>query len=290
MTALEWLVMAGINLGWGLNIPIAKYVVGHIPPVMTAALRLAFVVLLLLPWLRWLPGQMRLLMVISFFTGICQYGFLLAGFALSHDVSVLAVVMQLGVPVSAVIGWLQFGDHLNVKAWAGVILAFLGVGILTFDPRVLDGYFWGVTLVTIASVTGCYGLAITRMLKDVPAFTLVAWSGVVGAVALTPVSLLIEPEPLAALSDAPWLAWAGLLFSVVATSLVGQGGVTYMLKRHPVGIVMTLTLVSPVIAILVGIFVRGEALTARFVLGASVALFGMALVALRNVSFRRAAS
>jgi O-acetylserine/cysteine efflux transporter len=287
MNALEWLVMAGINLGWGLNIPIAKYVVGEIPPIMTAALRLTIVVLCLLPWLRWLPGQMRLLMVISFFTGICQYGFLLAGFALSEDVSVLAVVMQLGVPVGAVIGRLQFGDQLNLKAWAGCFLAFAGVAVLTFDPRVLNGYFWGVTLVATASVTGCYGLAITRLLKDVPSMTLVAWSGLVGAVFLAPLSLLIEPAPVTAALNAPWLAWAGLLFSVIGTSLVGQVGVTYLLKRHPVGIVMTLTLVSPVIAIFIGITMRGEALTARFVVGTAVALFGVALVALRNVTFRR---
>jgi O-acetylserine/cysteine efflux transporter len=283
MTPAEIAVIAGVNLAWGINVPVSKYLVSNIPPLMAAGLRMVLVMLFLLPWLRWVPGQMRMVALISVFLGIAQYGLLLAGFALSGEVSVVAIVMQIGIPFVTLVGYFQFRDRLNGQAWAGCGLAFAGVSLLTFDPRVFESYLSGVVLVSLASVAGVYGLALTRYLRDVPTFTVLAWSGVAGGITLPILSLALEPQAFTRTVEAPLLAWGGLLFTVVATSIAGQGGVTYLIKRHPVGIVMTLTLVSPVIAVLLGITLRDEQLTGRFLIGAVTALAGVALVATRNL-------
>jgi O-acetylserine/cysteine efflux transporter len=289
MTTLHLVLMAAIDLAWGLNVPAAKYAVSQMPPVWCAGWRLSLVGFFLLPWLRWLPGRMAMLMTVCLCMGVLQFGFLFAGFGLSHDISVMSVVMQVGIPVSALIGFLQFRDRLNIRAWCGVGLACAGVVWLTFDPRVFDAYLLGVVFVAIGSVVGTYGMALTRYLREVATLTILGWSGVVSGPVLLLWSLAFEPAPVAAALEAPPLAWACVLFTALATSILGQGGATYLIKHYPVGIVFTATLLSSPISVAWGIVVNGEPLTLRFIAGAVTVLVGVALVTARDLKFRRAA-
>jgi len=94
-------------------------------------------------------------------------------------------------------------------------------------------------------------------------------------------SLLLEQGQVEALRTADWLDFATPVYSAVGASLVGHGIVYYLLTRYPVSLITPLLLLTPMLAVLLGVLVWGDHLTWKLLLGGFMTLIGIAVITLQ---------
>lgn len=247
---------------------------------MFTTLRFTVLILLLWPWLRWLPGKMRPVLEISFLLGVCHFSMIFIGLDVSGDIASVAITAQLYVPFSALLAVIWLGERLDRWRVAGIAAAFAGVMIIGFDPTViahLDALAW----IAGASLVMAVATILMRRLSSVSVFTLQAWIGAVAAPNLLLLSLLLEQGQGEALQTADWLDLATPVYSAIGASLIGHGIVYHLLTRYPVSLITPLLLLTPVLAVLLGMLVWGDQPTWKLLLGGLMTLAGIALITLR---------
>lgn len=268
---------------WGGNFVVTKLAVNHFPPILFTALRFALVAVLMLPWLRWKPGQMRNVVIAALCMGTLHFALIIVGIAKADDVSVVAVVTQLGVPISTLMAVLLLGERVRWKRSLGIGLAFIGAVVISFDPKVMN-YQIAIGLILMAVIIFSLGQITVRRIHDVHTFTMQAWVGILSAPSLLLISLAIEDGHVEqALSASTW-HWGAIAYAAVAVSLIGHGGAYYLLRRYPVSIVNPGFTLAPIFGVLAGVFFLNEQLSNRVIIGSAITLLGVLIVAMREGS------
>lgn len=270
-----------ITLVWGFNYIAGKAGVSELPPILFTALRFSLLSLILLPWLKWHPGQMRSIAIISLTMGGVHFAIFYMGLAAAHDVSTIAIASQLGVPFSTIMSIIFLKEKVHWRRWAGIAASFMGVMVIGFDPVVFE-YLDGLMLVILAALVGSVAMIYMRQLKGVGVFQLQAWIALLSWPVLIPLSLLMEDGQIAAIQQASWAGWGGVLYTVIGTSLIGHAGMYYLLQRYEVTQTAPLTLLSPVWGVVFGVTLLGDTLTARILIGGALTLIGVAIVSSRQ--------
>ena len=282
MTPRHLLLLVGISIAWGMNFVMAKLGLGEIPPLLYTALRFAMIAVLLVPFLKWVPGQMRKIFVVAATAGGLHFALMFGGLSLT-DASVAAVVVQLNVPFATFLSIAFLGEVVGWKRWIGIALAFGGVTFISFDPKVFS-YIFGVLLIAGGAFSMAVAMIVMRRMEGVGAMTLQSWLAVVSFPALGLLSLAFEGHQLDTITHAPLWAWGTIVYSAVVASIFGHAGMYFLIQRYEVSLVGPLTLLAPVLGIIFSVTLLGEGLTWRIIAGAVVTLAGVAVVAARQSS------
>jgi O-acetylserine/cysteine efflux transporter len=275
------LLMLLICAIWGYNFVASKIAVGQFPPVFFTGMRFACLGLLMVPWLKWQTGQMHLVIPAALLMGTLHFALMFNGIALADDVSVVAVVVQLGVPISTLMAWALLGEKVRWRRGFGIALAFLGTMVISFDPKVF-GYM-GAILYCLGSVFAMsYGQVLVRRITGVDTFTMQAWVGAISGPSLLLISFIFESGQTQSMVDAAWVHWGMLAYATLGVSLVGHGGAYYLLRKYPVSIVNPGFTLAPILGIVFGILFLDERLSERVLVGAALTLLGVLIVTLRE--------
>lgn len=198
-------------------------------------------------------------------------------------------LFALNAPMAALLGWAVLGETLSLPAWCGVFLCSLGVGVAVLgrpgrsgghDFEAVRGPLWiGVTMGLVAALAQAVGALIARPVMASGSVDPVAASLVRVAVCLGPMGLtmMLIPtlRPQAALTR-------GVAARVVGTAFLGMAvGMTlllFALSGGKVGIVSTLSALSPVLILPLLWIATGQRPSATSWLGAGLAVAGMALI------------
>lgn len=270
-----------INLLWGFNFIVAKVGVTHIPPIAFTALRFFAVALMLLPFLRLVRGQGWPLLGAALFAGAFHFSLIFTGTKLAEDVSIVAIVTQLSIPFSTVLAVFFLNERIGWRRASGIALSFGGVLVMGFDPRVIDDLD-AVAMVTVAGLSIAIGQILMRRLHGVGVFNMQAWVGIVSFPTLALLSFGFESGQVQAMEAAPSIAWAAVLYTAIAASLIGHGGMYFLLRHYPVSLVSPLLVLSPVFGALFSIWIFGDQWTPRIALGAVMTLGGVLVILLRQ--------
>jgi O-acetylserine/cysteine efflux transporter len=274
-----------IDLIWGFNLVASKIGVDQFSPLLFSGLRFLLVSVLLLPMLRWFPGQMRLLIPVAIANGALTFSLLFWGLSQAKDVSAVAVATQLGVPFSTLLSVWLLGEKIRWRRKLGITLAFTGVVIISSDPRVFS-YWFALAIIVASTFVGSLGLIYLKRLQGVAPLQLQAWVSTTSWPLLFLLSFMFESGQQASVMNATWEGWSALLFTAIMSSLVAHTGLYYLLNRYPVTSVTPLTLLAPIFSIFFGlIFIDGmERLTLKLVIGAAITLVGVFIIASRQKS------
>lgn len=270
-----------INFIWGLNIIAAKHGLGQFPPLLFSAMRFGLLTLVLLPYLRWHGGQMGTILLVSQTMGSLHFAAIFAGLARSDDMTAVAVATQLGVPFATVLSVLLLGERVGWRRWSGIALAFSGVALVSFDPVVLD-YLDGLGLVTVGAFFGAIGVIGMKRLRGIGSFQLLAWTSLLSWPVLLGLSLAVEQGQWQAMQQADWSGWLSLGYTSLLASLVGHGGMYYLLQRYDVSLVTPFTLLATVFAMALGVILLDDRLTDHMIAGAALTLAGVFIIAVRG--------
>lgn len=274
-----------IDLIWAFNIVAIKISIDAIPPLMAVTLRYCIVLAVCLPWLRWLPGRMVAVLGTGLVAGALFMGVGALGFAAATNVSALAIAGQAGVPFSLILAVIFYKERIRWVRITGILLSFAGVGVLVFDPHIVDERL-GLVLTLIAALCWAIGNMLFRRLQGVFVLTIHGWLALISVPVLAACSLIFEPGALAGTAQVPLHIWGWLAYSAIGASLIGHGGMTWLFQRYPVSTVSPLTLPTPLLSVIVAAVVFGNPVTPVMIAGGLVTLTGIAIITLRTAQAR----
>jgi O-acetylserine/cysteine efflux transporter len=284
-TATDLLAVTAMNLFWGLNLIAVKMGVDLIAPLTAAWVRQVMVLIICVPALKIIKGKMRELLALGLLSGALFYIVVNISMAVTNNVGALAIAGQLGAPFSLILAVIVLGERIHKYRIAGMAISFAGVVLLVFDPAVADEGM-GFALTAVASLIWAICSLIQRRLIGVPVLTIYAWVGVVGTVVLFPVALLAEPASMAAIPSLPLSTFGWILFSALGSTVIGQGAMSYLMQRHPVSIVVPMSLMTPVISVVAASYWFAKPMTPIMIAGGLLVLAGVSVVTIRTAQAR----
>lgn len=284
MTTPHLAFMVLINLIWGFALVAGKGSLEHFPPFLFMTLRFGIVALVLLPFLSIHWGRMPQVILIALCAGPIGFGLFFAGLAIA-EASVVAIATQMGVPISTIFSVMFLGEKVRWRRWLGITLAFLGVMVISFDPKVF-GYIEGLIFVLCSAIVGSFGTILQRQIKGVGTFELQAWVATVAFPFSLIGTMLFEPgNPQTLMNSANWVQWGGVIYVAFASSLVGHAGIYWLLQRYEVSQTAPYTLLAPLFTVIFGVWLLDDTLTWRMVMGGLITLGGVFIISMREKEF-----
>ena len=274
-----------IDLVWAFNLVAVKLAVEDAQPLTAVALRYAIVLIACLPWLRWQPGRMGIILVTGLVAGALFMGLGGLSFALADNVSALAIAGQLGVPFSLLLAVVIYREHIRWPRITAVALCFAGVAVMGFDPAIAHESV-ALWLTVAASLAWASGNLLFRKLAGISVLTIHAWLALVSVPVLVAASLVFEPGALANVPQLKLSTWGWLGYSALGASLLGHGGMSWLFQRYPVSTVSPLTLPTPLLSVMIGIAVFGTPITPQMILGGILTIIGVGIITLRTAQKR----
>lgn len=201
-------------------------------------------------------------------------------------------LFALNAPIAAILGWAVLGESLSAMAWLGVFLCAAGVGMAVLGRPGRSGAHsfeavrghvgMGIVLGLIAALAQAAGSLIARPVMEQGFDPFTASLIRVGTAAFC-LSILVslpiaQVKPQGKLDMRMFALMAG---SGILAMAIGMSLLLFALQGGKVGIVSTLSALSPVF-ILPGLWIiTGARPSATSWLGAAIAVVGMALIFLR---------
>jgi O-acetylserine/cysteine efflux transporter len=270
-----------INLFWGGNFVAVKVGVTHFEPFLFSALRFGLLAMLMLPWLRLQPGQMKRILVVALTMGVVHFALFFTGMRLAGDVSSVAIVVQLYVPFATLLAVLFLGERIAWRRSLAIAVAFAGVLVIGFDARAFQ-YADALMIISVGAFVFAVGQVQMRGLRNVSVFALQGWINLVAAPIMLALSLLLEEGQMAALGTAELPVVSALLYSTVLGSLAGHGGAYFLIARYPVSTVAPMFLLTPIIGVFAGVTLLGDVVTLQIAVGGALVIGGVAVITIRS--------
>jgi len=286
-----WQTLLGfaiIYFVWGSTFLAIRVGVREVPPFLLAAMRFLVAGLVLYGWMisqgarspsgrQWMSAS--LLAVLIF---VLDYGLLF--WAEQRVPSGIAAVMMATIPVFMALSEIIFlrTQKLTVRLGLALLIGIAGVAVLMSRSLNLGGAPInpvGAVALIIAAMSWSLASALTRKLP-LPASKVMSSGAqmLAGGVflALTAASLgefrNFHPSTV---SGGAWLA---LLYLIVAGSIIGFTAYVWLIHHESPTKVGTYAYVNPVVAVLIGYFLGGEALGLRTILGTLFVLISVVVI------------
>lgn len=285
-TPLDLIQLISIAVIWGVNNILAKIAVDALPAMMTVAVRFAFVLAVLIWFIRMPPREVwKPFALMLVFVGPLHFGVQYAGLKLAADIAPMVVAMQLWAPASVVFAALFLKESVSPLRWAGVIVAFLGTASMTFDPAVF-AQGWALFLVGLASVFYGLGAVMVRKIAGTDVWATQAWIALAIVPTMIGGSLLFETGHIEAAANAHWLVWAALIFGGLVSSIVANAFLFKLVQKYEVSRTTPYLLMTPVISFALAALVLHNQITAQILFGAALTIGGVLLVAIAERRFK----
>ncbi len=284
-----------VVLFWGINWPIMKLGVQHMPPLWFAATRMILGSLFLFGLLA-LQGRLRLpvwsdrtilitiaIIQIALPTALIHSGLLFLGAGRS---AVLVFTMPLWV---APLAFFFLKERISAIKIAGMGLGLIGVAIL-FNPLAFDftdrSLLIGNGFMLVASFSFATAIIfVRRNLGVAPIIQLVPWQLFCGSVLLAIAALSIE--------GTPQVAWSASLIAIMAYNGPIASGFCFwafltVSSNLPAMNTAVGSLGIPVIGVVSSAFILSESLTLSVISGLVLILLGVLAVSLNDLRHQNA--
>jgi O-acetylserine/cysteine efflux transporter len=283
----DLLLVLLICIAWALNFLTSAYALREIPPFLFTAVRLAILALLLGAFVKPpAPGQWPRLIAVALCNGVLHFGLSFWALQLAGNLSSPAIVMQSYVPMAALLAWWWLGERFGWRTGLAIALSFAGVLVLGFDPMVFARPA-SLLLMLVSALFLAIGTVLMRPLKGLGMVSQQGWTAIIGVLPLLALSALFEPGGFSALRAASWIGWGGAVYAALFSSLLGHGLYYALVQRHPIAQVTPWLLLTPVLAVVLGLLFYGDHPGPQLWIGGAMVLGGVLLIALRALARAR---
>jgi drug/metabolite transporter (DMT)-like permease len=282
-----WLALGTVYLLWGSTYLGIKYALDTLPPFLMGSLRfLAAGGVLYLLAIRQgdtagdRPGARQWFAALGIGTALLVIGnggvILAEQFVASGVVALFVATVPLWM---AIIDRVIFGRRLTRLVIVGLVVGFGGVAFLIGSPGSGHIKLIGAALALAAPIGWATGSVFTRHVK-LPVRPLVAasmemlWAGVLFGV----LSILTGELGRIHWQGVSTKSYVALLYLIVFGSIVGFSAYVWLLRSAPLSLVSTYAYVNPVVAVILGAIIAGEALTPRILVAGTIILAAVALI------------
>ena len=188
------------------------------------------------------------------------------------------LIVALGPVMVLAIAVVSGMEALTAGKFAGMLIAFAGVGILTADKAGQgNGAHWIGDLILLVStlVFAIYWILMKEVANDFDALSLSTLTFTLGAIMMLPFCVrAMTATNWAALT---FEAWWGLAFLIVFGSVISYLIFAYVMTELPASRAAAFNYLQPVIASGLGIWLLSERLTSKVLVGGGMILAGVYL-------------
>ena len=274
MNSKQILLALIVPITWGLGFTLAKIGMEQFPALLIMTIRFGIAGLILVwftkpPW-----GHMREIFVVALIGSTIQYGLTYNGLK-GIDASTAAILVQLEGPILAIMGAFLLKEKLGITRALGMGLAFIGVLIITGEPR-LDGHLDSVILLIAGSAVWAVAQIMISRLKDLSGITILAWVAIMATPQMFVASLLIEDGQWLAITTASLIDWSIILYLALIMTVLGYSVWYHLLSSVDVSKVSPFLMLLPITSIIAGIVLLDEKLTSSMILGGLLIMSGVA--------------
>ena len=154
-------LLVPVVLGFGFVI--AKPAMQYFPPYLLMGMRFTIPALILVWWFPLPKGLYFDLFKVSLIGSALQYGLTYTGLNII-DASSAILLVQLEVPFGIIIAFFLLKEIPTLKNIVGLVIAFIGVFVLTGAPN-LEGKYVGVLLTISGAFTWALGAVMAKPLS-----------------------------------------------------------------------------------------------------------------------------
>jgi len=271
------LIAISVPILLGFGFVIAKPAMQHFPPYLLMGLRFTIPALILVWWFPMPKGLFLDLFKVSFIGSTLQYGLTYNGLNII-DASSAVLLVQLEVPFGILIAFFLLKEIPRIKNLIGLVIAFIGVFILTGAPN-LEGKYFGVLLTLSGAFTWSLGAIMAKSLsKKIGAFALMTWLCVFSGPLLILISTIVNGNPIQYILSANFYSWITVIYLGFIMQPIAYGAWYYVLRKYPVNKIMPVLLLLPVTGLLTAIFLLGEEPSKQVFLGGTIIVFGVGVI------------
>lgn len=281
MSLRDFALLAFVCVVWAANNIVSKFVVTHlgVPPMFYAGVRFAIVLLAVLPWLLPMPRPRWRMLVVGTLMGAGTFALVFIGLKTSSP-SAVAIVSQVGVPITTLLSFLILGERLTGRRVIGMLLTLTGVLVVMWDPHGVK-ISTGLLFIVAASFLGGLGAVMMKQMEGVKPLRLQAWVGLSSLVPMVVLSAWLEPGQVEAGVAAGWPFVAAALFSGLVVSVLAHTLYYSLIQKYEANLISPLTLMTPLATIAMGVVFTQDVFDLRMAFGTAVALAGVLVIALR---------
>ncbi len=277
MSFRDILIAISVPILLGFGFVIAKPTMEYFPPYLLMGMRFTIPALILVWWFPIPKGLFLDLFKVSFIGSTLQYGLTYNGLNII-DASSAVLLVQLEVPFGILIAFFLLKEIPSIKNIIGLIIAFLGVFILTGAPN-LEGKYFGVLLTLSGAFTWSLGAVMAKPLsKKIGAFALMTWLCVFSGPMLILISAIFDGNPIQYILSANFYSWLTVIYLGFFMQPIAYGAWYYVLSNYPVNKVMPVLLLLPMTGLITAIFLLGEEPPKQVFLGGVIIVFGVGMI------------
>lgn len=281
MSLRDFALLAFVCVVWATNNIVSKFVVAHlgVPPMFYAAVRFAIVLIAVFPWLLPMPRPRWRMLVVGLLMGAGTFALVFIGLKTASP-SAVAIVSQVGVPITTLLSFLILGERLTGRRIVGMVLTLTGVLAVMWDPHGFK-ISTGLLFIVAASFLGGLGAVMMKQMEGVKPLRLQAWVGLSSLVPMVILSAWLEPGQVEAGIAAGWPFVVSALFSGLFVSVLAHTVYYSLIQKYEANLISPLTLMTPLATIGMGVIFTHDVFDARMAFGTAVALAGVLVIALR---------
>lgn len=267
---------------WGLNFIAIDASLQHFPPFFLVALRFALIAVptvLFVPWpqvpVRWLVGY-------GLGFGTLQFLFLYWGMAAGMPAGLASLVLQASGPFTVLLGATLLRERVSGRQLIGILVAVGGLTLVAWQRADHAGLI--PFLLTLAGALGwAIGNVSNRLARPQSPLRLTLWMSVVPPLPMLALALAVEGPgrivgSLTSLDEPGAVAaLVGLGYTVLIGTVAGSGIWTWLMARHPAGVVGPFSMLVPVVGMSAAWLLLGERIALREGLGALLVVAGVLL-------------
>lgn len=278
-----WLLILILGIGWGSSMFFNAILVRELGPLQTSMGRVGLGAIGCWAWVLGSGRDARVSRAFLFnatILGIFQYAAPLAIFpaAQAHITAGEAGIVNAMTPIMVVI-ISQFwpgGEKATVWKTLGVICGFVGILIIG-SPALKPGAgaeLRGLLLCVLAPIS--YGISLNwvRRLKGSDPAVMTAWALSAGTLCVAPLAFWVEGTPVITRPE----TWAALLFIGFVLTSAAFILLFWLLPRVGATTTSTITFITPVSAVLLGVMFLHERLLVEHLIGMAAIFVGLLLI------------
>ena len=291
LTGRDLIAALGVVLIWGSNFVAMKFALHDFTPMQLGAARYAFAVLPLIIFIRRPTMHWKWIVLYGLSQGVGQFGLLFIALQIGMTAALASVLMQTQVFFTALFGFAFLHERPNRALQIGLLLAALGLTCFAMNYVLPGGAsHTGTTALGFvlslgaASLWALSNIVVRRAQQATPHFEVLpfmVWSSLIPILPFIGLTLLIDaPATRWHWLAAPWYGWVSIAYLGWIATILAYTMWTGLLKRHPVNRVAPFSLGVPVIGLMAGMTVLGEAVTAWQWAGVALVVMALACVLL----------
>lgn len=273
-------IMLFCNIAWAMNVVVSKIAVSTLglPPLFYTVMRSGMVLIVLFPLLRQIPARLPVVLGIGFAISGGSFALQFMGLQTASP-SAVGIVSLAGAPMTVLFAVLFLGEQVRWRRGIGMALALGGVGLAMGAPSE-GSSFVGLALAFAGILVGSLGSVFVKRI-EIGAVALQAWAALISLAVMVPFTFTFETGQFAAVSAAP-LAVAGcVVFAGVVVSIGAHSAYFKLLQAHDANLIVPLTLMTPLLTIAFGAWLTGDAIGWPLIIGAGLAIIGVAIIVVR---------